>query len=226
MTSSIINPFFYLVFALPVILFFLTPDRIAFFLYILIVIGTVFSLLSMAFLHTWSSTEQTYAIAIHFSLLLHLFSLYSLSKYVFYLRTDNLRLNKRLSELKEYVIDDRVLSRREFEKQSDIIKTSMARKQESGFMVKMDLSRMNKHTIQPAMLSLADITYETLRKHFDLTGQYDQSTIIFLVQNTNKDGLDILTKRIKFAFLTKFEPEILDQIDWEIIAIHPGLDLK
>jgi hypothetical protein len=129
-------------------------------------------------------------------------------------------------ELQEYVIDEHVLSRREFDKKSQIITTSMSRNKESGYIVKMNVSRLNKHVVQPTMSSLAIITSETLRKHFDLIGQYDSTTIIFLVQNTKKEGLDILINRLKLALLKKFEPAILDQINWNIIEITTRSDLK
>lgn len=180
----------------------------------------------MAFILEWSSFQQISGIILHILLLLHLFSLYSLSKYVFNIQTDNLLLKKKLKELEEYVVDDHVLSRREFEKQAENIITSMVRKNEYGFLVKVDVSQMNKHVLQSAMISLAVIIYETLRKNYDLIGQYNNKTIIFLLQDTHEEGLDIVIKRIKYAFLSKFEPKILDQLEWKVSKTTSIKDLK
>lgn len=135
-------------------------------------------------------------------------------------------MKKKLKELEEYVVDDHVLSRREFEKQADNLITSMDRKKEYGFLVKVGVTGMNKHVKHSAMISLAVIIYETLRKNYDLIGQYNENTLIFLLQDTHEEGLEIVTKRIKYAFLSKFEPEILDQLDWDISKTASLKDLK
>lgn len=226
LTSEMLPSYIYLIFIVPVLLFLLVSDRLAFFFFVMLILVTAFSFLYMAFINDWTPYKQVFGITVHILLLLHLFSLFSLSKYVFYLQTDNHELKKRLKDLEEYVVDDHVLSRREFDKQAEIIMTSMIRKNEYGYIVKIGVSRMNKHIAKGAMISLAVITYDTLRKNFDLIGQYDEKTIIFLLQDTHEKGLEIVIKRIKSAFITKFEPEILDQIDWEVIKLSTKKEME
>ena len=44
---------------------------------------------------------------------------------------------------------------------------------------------------------VASLLVETVRNDFDLTAEYDNNTLVILLQNTNEAGADIVMNRLK-----------------------------
>ncbi|GEM_PF-6927610 len=197
------------------VLFFSVADRTAFFLYILFTLVTVFYFLYLAFADGWSPGEQAIGIGLHFVFLLHLFALYSLAKYVFSYRKENAALKARVEELREFISEQGVLTKREFEKQATLVLSSMARHKEQGYFLKADLSALRKSARKQAVLAASAAIYGTLRKQYDLVGQWDGTTLVVVLQNVGEEGSSIVEGRLQEALARQLEQEALTAIRWE-----------
>lgn len=212
--------FYYLGLGVLVILFFSVQDRLAFFFYIILTIITVFLFLYLAFIEGWSVAEQVLGIGVHFLILIHLFSLYSLSKYIHQFQEDNKLLKIRIDQLEEYILDEGILSKHEFEKQAELVLSTMGRREETGFYIKIDLAKLSKTVRKKMIQSLGGMLYTTLRKNFDLIGQYDDKTLVVLLQNTDEKGLEIINGRMQHLMNERLEDESVQKIKWNLRKIE------
>lgn len=202
------------------VLFFLATDRVAFFAFIVLTLTTVFYFLYRAFAEGWSPGEQAAGLGTHFLFLLHLFALYSIAKYVYSYRSENTVLKNRLEELQEYISEHGVLTKREFEKQSSIVLSTMARHSEPGYFVQVDISRIRKVARKQALIACSSVLIGTLRKHYDLVGHFDDKTIVVLLQNISEDGFKIVEKRLKEKMKLQIEEGAFEQINWNVRQIE------
>ena len=225
-TYNTVPLYYYLAFGLLALLFFSVPDRVAFFFYITLMLVTVFYILFLAFKEGWQPWEQALAIGLHFIFLIHLFSLYSLSKYVYQIRTENRLLKSRIAQLEEYILEEGVLTRREFEKQAVLILSNMSRREETGFYLKADLIDVNRTVRKKVMHTLASIMYVTFRKNYDIVGQYNNTTLIVLVQNTEEQGLEIVRGRLEILMVERLEEDTVEKIRWTVIKIEGDKTLR
>ena len=212
--------YYYIGFGLLALLFFSVSDRLAFFFYVTLTLVTVFYFLFLAFKDGWSPAEQALGISLHFVFLIHLFSLYSLSKYVYQFRNKNKMLKTRILQLEEYILREGILTKREFEKQATFILSTMARRREKGFYIRIDLSKVNRTVRKRVLLALADMLYSTLRKNFDLVGQYDDKTLLVLLQNTDEQGYEIAKERLLKLVYDRLEKGTIEKINWSIQEIE------
>ena len=218
-TYKIVPLYTYLVFGFLALLFFSVSDRVAFFFYNTLMLVTVFYFLFLAFKESWQPGEQAMAIGLHFVFLIHLFSLYSLSKYVYQIGAENRLLKSRVAQLEEYVLEEGVLTKREFEKQATLILSNMSRRKETGFYLKADLIEINRTVRKKLMLALASMMYVTFRKNYDIIGQFDNSTLIVLVQNTEENGLNIVRGRLEKLLAERLEEDAIKKIRWTVMKI-------
>ncbi|WP_210471817.1 hypothetical protein [Sporosarcina sp. 6E9] len=218
-TYNTVPPYYYFIFGILALLFFSVSDRVAFFFYITFVLVTVFYFLFLAFKDDWQPSQQAMAIGLHFVFLLHLFSLYSLSKYMYQVSSENRMLTTRIEELEDYVLEDEVLTRREFEKRSESVLSNMRRRNETGFYLKVSLIGLKRTVRKNVLLTLAGMMHTTFRKDYDLVGQYDDTTIVVLVQNTNEQGLEVVMGRLDKLTAERLEENALKQIRWTIKKI-------
>ena len=206
----------YGVFGVLAILFFSGSDRLAFFNYVLFTVGTVFIFLILAFKDVWTSTEQAQAIGLHFLILIHLFALYSLSKYVYQFRTENSFLRERVLRLEDFISEEGVLTKQEFEKQSTMILATMARRNETGYYIRIDVSALPRRTRRTAMTTIGSIVKTTVRDHYDIVGKIDEHTIGFLLQNTSEEGMNIVKSRLDNNLHDRFEEQALEDLKWTV----------
>ncbi|KAA0955750.1 hypothetical protein FQ087_14235 [Sporosarcina sp. ANT_H38] len=218
--------YYYLGFGFLALLFFGVSDRAAFFFYITLILVTVFYFLFLAFKNSWQPGEQALAIGLHFIFLIHLFSLYSLSKYVYQIGAENRLLKKRISQLEEYILEEGVLTKREFEKQAVLILANMSRRNEIGFYLKADLSDVNRTVRKKVMHTLASMMYAVFRKNYDIVGQYNDSTLIVLVQNTEEKGLEIVRGRLEKLLVERLEENAVEKIRWTVMKIEGDKTLR
>ena len=218
-TYKIVPLYTYLVFGFLALLFFSVSDRVAFFFYNTLMLVTVFYFLFLAFKESWQPGEQAMAIGLHFVFLIHLFSLYSLSKYVYQIGAENRLLKSRVAQLEEYVLEEGVLTKREFEKQATLILSNMSRRKETGFYLKADLIEINRTVRKKLILALASMMYVTFRKNYDVIGQFDNSTLIVLVQNTEENGLNIVRGRLEKLLAERLEEDAIKKIRWTVMEI-------
>lgn len=211
--------YIYFLFGGLAVLFFTTSDRVAFFYFITLVLMTVFYFLFLAFKDGWQPYEQGIAIGLHFIFLLHLFSLYSLSKYMYQMGLENKMLVKRVEQLEDYVLEEGILTRREFEKQATFVLSNMKRRKETGFYIKISLAKEKRTVRRKLLLMLADMSYTTFRKNYDLVGKYDEKTLVILVQNTNEQGLEIVMNRLNKLMAERLEEKTIQQMGWTVSKI-------
>lgn len=210
----------YAVFAVIALLFFIGSDRLAFFFYIILTVGTVFALLVIAFRDNWSPIDQGLAIGLHFLFLVHLFALYSLAKYVYQFRSENYFLKERILQLEGFISEEGVLPRQEFEKQSSFILATMARRKETGYFVQIDLSELPRMTKRTAVMSVGSILHTESRQHFDIVGKTGESKLTILLQNTDADGMAVVRGRFDKRLKETFQENVLEKMEWTAIRIE------
>lgn len=203
-----------------IVLFFTVSDRTAFFFYIVFTLATVFYFLYRAFADGWTPIEQASGIGMHFLFLLHLFALYSLSKYVYGYRNEINALKSRLEELQEYIAETGVLTRREFDKQSAIVLSTMDRNGEPGYFIQVDVSKIRKIARKQALNACSSVIFGTLRKHYDLVGHFDDKTVVVLLQNSSVEGFKIVDQRMREAIQRQIEESAYEQINWNVREIE------
>jgi len=210
----------YFIFAVIALLFFSGSDRLAFFFYIILTVGTVFALLVIAFRDNWSPLDQGLAIGLHFLFLVHLFALYSLSKYVYQFRSENHFLKERILHLEGFISEEGVLPRKEFEKQSAFILAPMSRRKETGYFVQIDLSELPRIAKRSALLSVGSILRTESRQHYDIIGKTGEFTLTILLQNTDADGLAVVKGRIEKRMKETFQEKSMAKMKWTATRIE------
>jgi len=218
--------YYYLAFGFLALLFFSVSERVAFFFYITFMLVTVFYMLFLAFKEGWQPGEQALAIGLHFIFLIHLFSLYSLSKYVYQIGAENRLLKGRIALLEEYILEEGILTKHEFEKQAVLILSNMSRRKEMGFYLKAELIDMNRTVRKKVTHTLASLMYVTFRKNYDIVGQYDNTTLIVLLQNTEEKGLEIVRGRLEKLMVERLEEGAIEKIKWTVIKIEGDKTLR
>ncbi|MCM3744277.1 hypothetical protein M3193_08995 [Sporosarcina luteola] len=210
----------YSVFAVIALLFFIGSDRLAFLFYVVLTVGTVFALLVVAFRDNWSPLTQGLAMGLHFLLLVHLFALYSLSKYVYEFRSENYFLKERILHLEGFISEEGVLPRLEFEKQASFILATMARRKETGYFVQIDLSELPRMTKRTALLTAGSILHTESRMHFDIVGKTGEFKLTILLQNTDAEGMAIVKGRIEERLKETFHENVLEKMKWSATQIE------
>jgi len=183
-------------------------------------------MLFLAFKEGWQPGEQALAIGLHFIFLIHLFSLYSLSKYVYQIGVENRLLKGRIAQLEEYILEEGILTKHEFEKQAVLILSNMSRRKEMGFYLKAELIDMNRTVRKKVTHTLASLMYVTFRKNYDIVGQYDNTTLIVLLQNTEEKGLEIVRGRLEKLMVERLEEGAIEKIKWTVIKIEGDKTLR
>lgn len=210
----------YSIFAVIALLFFIGSDRLAFFFYMILTVGTVFALLVIAFRDNWSPLDQGLAIGLHFLFLVHLFALYSLSKYVYQFRSENYFLKERILHLEGFITEEGVLPRKEFEKQAAFILATMARRNETGYFVQIDLSELPRMTKRTALSLVGSILHTESRQHFDIVGKTGEFKLTILLQNTDVDGVSVVKGRIEKKLKETFQENVLEKIEWTATRVE------
>ncbi|WP_252501834.1 hypothetical protein [Sporosarcina sp. Marseille-Q4943] len=201
----------YSVFGLVAILFFIGSDRLAFFFYVVLTVGTVFLFLVFAFRDSWTPADQAMAIGVHFLILCHLFALYSLAKYVYQFRSENYFLRQRILRLEGFLSEEGVLSQVEFEKRASFILSTMARRKEAGYFLRVDLSELPRSTKRTALASVGSLLHMSVRQHFDIVGKSGESLVV-LLQNTDSTGLETVKSRIDNRLREAFEERAIEKM--------------
>ncbi len=209
----------YLLFAVLAVAFFSVSDRVAFMFYITLVLVTVFLFLFLAFKDQWTPIEQAVNIGLHSVFLVHLFALYSLSKYTYIMRSENRFFIDRIAELEEYVFQDGILTKREFEKQSKLVLSTMRRRKETGFYIEVNVGSLKRLVRKKVLHRIGSILHTTFRQSYDLVGQIDEFTLIVLVQNTNQLGLETAIKRFNHLLTAEIEEDTIGKISVSVKEI-------
>ncbi|MFS0690878.1 hypothetical protein AB1K89_16710 [Sporosarcina sp. 179-K 8C2 HS] len=201
----------YSAFGLVAILFFIGSDRLAFFFYVVLTVGTVFLFLLFAFRDSWTPADQGMAIGVHFLILCHLFALYSLAKYVYQFRSENYFLRERILRLEGFLSEEGVLSQVEFEKRASFILSTMARRKETGYFLRVDLSELPRSTKRTAVASVGSLLHMSVRQHFDIVGKSGESLVV-LLQNTDSTGVETVKCRIDKRLREAFEERAIEKM--------------
>jgi hypothetical protein len=219
--SIILEPidFFYfsLAYFFVYMLFMFVSNRVAFVLFIAGSLLFVFYFLMRAFIEDWSTGTQFMALSFHFLIAVNGFVIYMSAYYFKKITKENERLNGKVHELERYFMDTELLTKQEFQKRAELIITSMKRRNESGYFVKINVGRLGEFIRESAMLTLAEISLRTVRDQYDLVGKWDNNTLIMLLQNTNQDGLDTVLERWRDNAGDYLEADMINHIRIEYI---------
>ena len=64
------------------------------------------------------------------------------------------------------------------------------------------------------------------RKNYDIVGQYDNTTLIVLLQNTEEKGLEIVRGRLEKLMVERLEEGAIEKIRWTVIKIDGDKTLR
>lgn len=179
------------------VLFLFLTDKIAFVFFILGTIISVFYLFYQAWLYLWSTSDQWEYIITHFLMAANFFIVYISTHLLKKVIHENKELTERVRTLEQYIGESKLLTRQEFERRQALLTTAMNRRNETGFIIYFDFTSFSKYTKESVMDRVASLLVETVRTDFDLAAEYDNSTLVVLLQNTNEAGADIVMNRLQ-----------------------------
>ena len=135
-------------------------------------------------------------------------------------------LSARVFSLEKTIGTMGVLTRNEFLNQAQIILNGILRRNETGYLLSIQIDTTVIHAPSALLYTLTAIFVQTMRVHFDIVGQKDQNSFWILLQNTNEEGLRGFSKRIHRQILTELNEEIYRVLRIESRQIQPGDTLK
>ncbi|GGI17719.1 hypothetical protein [Gottfriedia solisilvae] len=204
---------------LSAIVYSLSTKRISFIYFVVITLATIFYFLFLAFIEHWSPAEQGKQILLHFTTMTVLFLLYISSYHLKDIVNENIELTNKMSELEKFIGNTKLLTQSEFENRAQIIKNSMQRRNETGYLISIDLSKVNSNISESILLDISISAIKSVRNQFDLVGQFSSNNIKILIQNTNEEGLNIVKNRFFSNFTEKIDEKIYDQLLIESVKI-------
>lgn len=181
------------------VLFLFLIDKTAFVFFILGTIISVFYLFYQAWLYLWSTSEQWEYIITHFLMAANFFIVYISTHLLKKVIHENKELTERVRTLEQYIGESKLLTRQEFERRQALLTTAMNRRNETGFIIYFDFASFSKYTKESVMDRVASLLVETVRTDFDLAAEYDNSTLVILLQNTNEAGANIVMNRLQLT---------------------------
>ncbi|PFK49211.1 diguanylate cyclase domain-containing protein [Bacillus cereus] len=188
---------FTLIYVIANVLFLFLADKTAFIFFILGTIISVFYLFYQAWLHLWSTSDQWQYMITHFLMAANFFIVYITTHLLKKVIHENKTLTERVRTLEQYIGESKLLTRQEFERRQALLTTAMNRRNETGIIVYFDFTSFSKYTKESVMNRVASLLVETVRNDFDLAAEYDNNTLVILLQNTNEAGADIVMNRLK-----------------------------
>ncbi|MGZ7146742.1 dGTP triphosphohydrolase [Bacillus sp. BC08] len=188
---------FTIIYVIVNVLFLFLADKIAFVFFILGTIISVFYLFYQAWLYLWSTSEQWEYIITHFLMAANFFIVYISTHLLKKVIHENKELTERVRTLEQYIGESKLLTRQEFERRQALLINAMNRRNETGLMIYFDFTPFSKYTKESVMDRVASLLVETVRADFDLVAEYDNNTLVILLQNTNDAGADIVMNRLQ-----------------------------
>ncbi|HDW3053186.1 TPA: diguanylate cyclase [Bacillus cereus] len=185
---------FTIIYVIVNVLFLFLADKTAFIFFIL---GTIISVFYQAWLHLWSTSDQWQYMITHFLMVANFFIVYITTHLLKKVIHENKTLTERVRTLEQYIGESKLLTRQEFERRQALLTTAMNRRNETGVIVYFDFTSFSKYTKESVMDRVASLLVETVRNDFDLAAEYDESTLVILLQNTNEAGADIVMNRLQ-----------------------------
>ncbi|PFF41262.1 dGTP triphosphohydrolase [Bacillus thuringiensis] len=188
---------FTIIYVIVNVLFLFSADKKAFIFFILGTIISVFYLFYQAWLHLWSTSDQWQYIITHFLMVANFFIVYITTHLLKKVIHENKTLTERVRTLEQYIGESKLLTRQEFERRQALLTTAMNRRNETGVIVYFDFTSFSNYTKESVMDRVASLLVETVRNDFDLAAEYNESTLVILLQNTNEAGADIVMNRLQ-----------------------------
>jgi len=188
---------FTIIYVIVNVLFLFLADKKAFIFFILGTIISVFYLFYQAWLHLWSTSDQWQYIITHFLMVANFFIVYITTHLLKKVIHENKTLTERVRTLEQYIGESKLLTRQEFERRQALLTTAMNRRNETGVIVYFDFTSFSNYTKESVMDRVASLLVETVRNDFDLAAEYNESTLVILLQNTNEAGADIVMNRLQ-----------------------------
>ncbi|WP_226640867.1 GGDEF domain-containing protein [Bacillus tropicus] len=188
---------FTIIYVIVNVLFLFLADKTAFVFFILGTIISVFYLFYQAWLYLWSTSEQWQYIMTHFLMAANFFMVYISTHLLKKVIHENKKLTERVRTLEQYIGESKLLTRQEFERRQALLINAMNRRNETGVIMYFDFTSFSKYTKESVMDRVALLLVGTVRADFDLVAEYDNNTLVILLQNTNEVGADIVMNRLK-----------------------------
>lgn len=188
---------FTIIYVIVNVLFLCLADKTAFIFFILGTIISVFYLFYEAWIHLWSTSDQWQYMITHFLMAANFFIVYITTHLLKKVIHENKTLTERVRTLEQYIGESKLLTRQEFERRQALLTTAMNRRKETGVIVSFDFTSFSKYTKESVMERVASLLVDTVRNDFDLAAEYDENTLVILLQNTNETGADIVMNRLQ-----------------------------
>lgn len=104
---------------------------------------------------------------------------------------------KQLTQLRKFEEDVSVLTLSEFVSRAETIFIGLKRRQEQGFFVRIAINPDNKwYALKPLWESVSQAALRSVRNQYDLVGKASDQELILLLQNTRREGVEIVLQRL------------------------------
>lgn len=192
----------------------------------LIMVIEIFALGAFAIFFTWfyhvSILDQWHWIEIH-----GLFSLLTMLLWLVFYTVKQLGnriqiLQQRIGILEKTIGGIGVLTKNEFLYQTEMVLQSMSRRQESGYLLSIEIGTTATKISSALFHTIASAALSSVRRQYDLVGQADANRIWILLQNTTEQGLEIVSQRMNEKLLTELHESINNILKIDVKTIHPG----
>ncbi|AKL97212.1 hypothetical protein CACET_c37840 [Clostridium aceticum] len=176
--------------------------------------------LIVGFIKEWQTVMQVKVIFHHLVFIVNMSMIYGSVYLSKELEEENNALRRKVETLVQYVGNSGLLTKKEFEERSSLIKKSMERRGEAGYEIRLCLRKQDNYAYSATFHTLTNMALETFRSHYDLVGKWDENSFVVLLQNTDKEGMEIAINRYLISVNQKLQLS-QGELDVDIQRIDP-----
>ena len=171
-------------------------EKFLFLFMIVIVIAFGTFLTIAAFLAEQNENQQMAFMLLHLITTVCLLLNWILMNIIKSTESENKRLTAKVNMLQKHMPSSQLLTNHEFIDQAKRILRGTSRRGEETWLLELMLTLRNKHTKKSYREAMEQLAFKSIRNEYDLVTS-TESTILILLQNTNKSGIEIVKKRIE-----------------------------
>ncbi|WP_080845802.1 hypothetical protein [Cytobacillus gottheilii] len=168
-----------------------------------VILGFGAFLTGYAFLAAHQENIQIELMYIHLLLTAFLLLYWVLVHYLKKTVNESNQLYEKVKSLEKYDVTTKLLTTHEFLDQSKIVQKGAARRNESLWLLVLELNHEKKTTLATLKHKLSQIVFSSIREEYDFVTATNKG-ILILVQNTNENGVEVVLQRIHSKSHTVF----------------------
>ena len=170
---------------------------------ITVILGFGAFLTGYAFFSAHQENIQFYFMYIHLLLTAFLLLYWVLVYYLKKTVNESNQLSEKVKLLEKYDVSTKLLTKHEFLDQSKIVQKGAIRRNESLWLLVLELNLENKNTLSTLKHKLSQIVFSSIREEYDFVTATNKG-ILILLQNTNENGVAVVLDRIHSKSHTVF----------------------